>query len=294
MKTSEKPQIIYIAGYGRSGSTLLSLLLNSVPDIVNIGEVNYLYRTNHDELPELWKKLKTETLEALDDDIPQEMAKKRISSIRWCFMKKKLGAKLFKKLWFHPVDSIATEFGVDTLVDASKSTYGSFTRPIYYKKTGYNIKVIHLIRNPHGVMKSYKKGRNVSNSPVLAPAKTGGALRGLLSWFITNTLTSLVYPFHVKRKNIFVLNYDNLIADFDNQMTQLFQFLEIALPPQLLEDEIVLQEDISFSGNRLRLQKTITIRENKVTKGKGIVTFLGSIFNGVYKLIEPRYVIKKN
>jgi hypothetical protein len=40
---SEQVQIVYIGGWGRSGSTLLSYILGSLPDFVSVGELRYLW-----------------------------------------------------------------------------------------------------------------------------------------------------------------------------------------------------------------------------------------------------------
>lgn len=40
---SERVQVVYIGGWGRSGSTLLSYVLGSLPDFVSVGELRYLW-----------------------------------------------------------------------------------------------------------------------------------------------------------------------------------------------------------------------------------------------------------
>lgn len=287
-----KPQIIYISGYGRSGSTLLSLLLNTLPNTVNIGEADYLFRTDDSQFPEFWKQTKNKALQVSELPNAAVLSKQKIASVLWYYRKRKKGAKIFKDLWTPVISEVCNYYNAHTLVDASKSTFGSFARPIYYKKAGYSVKVIHLVRNPHGVMASYKKGRNTSNSEELAPAKKGGALRGLLSWFFTNVMTRFAYKSEFNKNELFVLTYDRLMSDFKGQTKELFQFLEQEAPENLLASEIKLQEDISFSGNRLRLKKTIKIAPYSLNKGKGLVSLLARMLNRMYKLIEPNYVTK--
>lgn len=41
--TSERVQVVYIGGWGRSGSTLLSYILGSLPEFVSVGELRYLW-----------------------------------------------------------------------------------------------------------------------------------------------------------------------------------------------------------------------------------------------------------
>lgn len=288
MKNKE-PQIVYIAGYGRSGSTLLSLLLNTVPKVVNLGEVDNLYREKGDDFSEFWTQVRNNTIAQIEQPDLKQNPGQKVSSRRWYFKKRNQAYHKFTQLWSLPTQQAAQQYDATVLVDASKSTAGTFARPIYLKKMGYTVKVIHLVREPHGVMASYKKGRNVSNSETLAPAKAGGALRGLISWFFTNVYTSLVYKRRFTKSELFVLTYEQLMQDYNGQMTALFRFLELELPTSLLQEEILLDDDISFSGNRLRLQKSITINPYKIDKGKGALSLLARLLNRIYKSIEPRY-----
>ena len=43
MNNKEFTQIIYIMGYGRSGSTLLDIILGNHPEIQSLGEVALFY-----------------------------------------------------------------------------------------------------------------------------------------------------------------------------------------------------------------------------------------------------------
>lgn len=285
MKDLKGLHTIYIAGYGRSGSTLLSLLLNVKKGVITVGEIERLFWIE-DEYPEYWKRLKTETL----DDIEKNgLELKNTSTLIWFLFKRKQGVEQFKKLWATPLLKIARDFKASHLIDISKSTFRTFSRPMNYQRAGASVKVIHLIRNPHGVVASYKKGRNIGNSEELGKAKTGGAIRCLINWFFTNTMTSLIYPTQFDKTELYVLNYDHLMSNYDTEITKLFQFLEIEIPPAILEETIVLEEDMSFSGNRMRLNETIKIRPNPPKKQKGFMGTIVNTSNFIYKLIEPRY-----
>lgn len=280
-------KIAYIAGYGRSGSTLLSLLLNRQKGFVNIGESVKLFRYEEGvSKSKLWKQVQQDSLKqtGLTNEPGQKYA-----SYFWYFLKFKKGLHLFKTIWPTIFLDLEKKIGAEVFVDASKSTRGAFTRPVYMQKSGMDVKVIHIIRSPYGVMDSFEKGRNNSNSEKLVKGKKGGALRALMSWFFINSLVSLVYRRHFSKKEILVVNYDFFTKNFEQEIKRIYSFLNVEFDESLLENEITLEPDLSFSGNRLRLKETISIKPSVITKRRGALGYLTQLLLFIYNLIEPHY-----
>jgi len=282
MKDLSKLNIIYISGYGRSGSTLLSMLLNTLPDVTNLGEVENLYTIPDNNLPEDWKLLKNKNISENDNSF-----KIRYSGLSWYFKREK-GFQLIKRYWIDLFNELLEKQRTSVFVDASKSTYKSFTRPFYYKKAGAKVKMIHLVRDCKDVAISFEKGRNVSNSEQLMKPKKGGAYRAIFNWFVVNVLSSLVYK--KSFPDFYVLNYDELMNNYDVEIKKLFIYLELDLPQNLLNKEkIILSEDISFSGNRVMLNESITIKAYPPKRLAGIKGIIAKCANTIYKLIENGY-----
>lgn len=281
MSSLKDIKVVYISGYGRSGSTLLSMLLNTVDGVANIGEVDNLYSIDKNALPSLWKNLR----ENYETDKPDY--KKRFSSLSWYF-KINQGYELFKAYWTDLLKTFSNNTNCFVLVDASKSTFKTFCRPFYYRKSDARLKIIHLVRNPTDVASSFASGRNESNSAELSKPKKGGAYRALINWFIVNTSTSLVYK--QKFKDFYVLNYDQFILDYEAEIAKLFQFLELDLPTKLLNRNFIeLSEDLSFSGNRVRLKKSISIQSHASKRLNGFSQILANGFDRAYKIVEHGY-----
>jgi len=282
-----KPNIIYISGYGRSGSTLLSLLLNVHENVLNIGEAENLFiRKSTFDYPEYWLNLKKKYIQKNDNVDPIHL---KFSSIKWFFRLGK-GKILFDKYWTGILEEVSRDHNSKFLIDASNSVRLSFCRAIYYKLAGYPIKVIHLVRDPAGVVESFSKGQNFSHTEVLGKPRRGGGLRALYNWIYINTLTSIVFKRYIPKCDFYVLSYDQLTSNYKAEMINLFDFLSLEAPSELFEKEINLPEDISFSGNRLRLKKTITIRKNNTPRIKHSMKLLTTTAKKVYQLIEKKYV----
>lgn len=282
MKDLKNKNIIYISGYGRSGSTLLSLLFNTLPGVANLGEIDNLYSIPDEKLPEYWKQLRSKYIDSKDNS-----HKKRFSGISW-FTKKTAGFALFQRYWTGLISQFMEDNNCHTAVDASKSTYKTFCRPFYYQMAGANVKIVHLVRNPEEVAISFAKGRNSSDSAELLKPKKGGAYRALFNWFVVNGLTSSLYKREFK--NMYVLNYDQLMENYEVEMQRLFAFLELELPENLLnKNHILLSPDLSFSGNRVRLNESVSIKPYPPQRLKGFKGLIGKTENSIYKSIENGY-----
>ncbi len=277
----KKPLLIYIAGYGRSGSTLLSMLLNTLSKVYNLGELDNLFTVEEETLTDFWKA-KIRIVATESETIRKSEI--RYSGIKW-FFKKRNGFKLFKQFWNPVMQSITDELNPVALIDASKSTNATYLRPFYYKMADYDVKVIHLVRDLSGVVQSFTKGKNSSNSEELKKPKAGGSYRAIFNWTMTNILTALFYRRKFDKEEYYFLSYEKLMNDYNGEMDKLLTFLDIEASSNLFQKEILLEKDISFSGNRVRLSKTVSIKpypKRKIGGFVGILITLATWFTGIF------------
>ena len=114
-------KLIYISGYGRSGSTLLELVLNQEKKIIGLGEIsNYNAAVKQNELCSCKERLKTcnfwsPIIEKCDPD------KNKVST-----------KKLLKSIFLEHPNSV--------FIDSSKSTRKGFYRPFIHNKYA-NVKI---------------------------------------------------------------------------------------------------------------------------------------------------------
>jgi len=195
------PKILYIAGYGRSGSTLLSILLDNLPGVVGMGGVAGLPRylgvrgrecsCNRSYIDcSAWGK----TIRVLPGgiDFIKELGAIQHQVESWS---KGLTGPVRENIRVHYARKI-TEFfrtvartrGASVLVDASKCAYPYMWRALSLSQISeLDVFIIHLVRDAKEVVASRKKGRNID----LERGKTGrqsfvDSSIGLAGWLTAN------------------------------------------------------------------------------------------------------------
>lgn len=127
-----KPVVIYIAGYGRSGSSALSRALAQTETVLSAGELGRLPKFIRNDRPcscgepvskcPLWRNARTGTI--------------------------------------NDTMAAVTQAGFPVVVDSSKTAYRDFHRPLLYRMNGYRVVLVHLKRPLAGVLGSAMKGTN--------------------------------------------------------------------------------------------------------------------------------------
>ncbi|SHM69984.1 hypothetical protein SAMN05443432_11254 [Roseovarius litoreus] len=128
----KKPVVIYIAGYGRSGSSALSRALAQDETVLSAGELGRLPNFIRNDHPcacgkpvsecFVWRNARTGTINDTMEAV------------------------------------IHANFPI--VVDSSKTAYFDFHRPLLYRMNGYRVIMVHLKRPLSGVLNSISKGTN--------------------------------------------------------------------------------------------------------------------------------------
>jgi hypothetical protein len=219
--------LVYVAGYGRSGSTLLSITLDNLPRITSVGELAALPKyldtdglhcscnRRYTKCP-FWSQvidLLPGTTKYLQELQAVRSILEPLGSLPFLFKSPTLIGKYIrynKEL----LESIFTVASNNILVDSSKTSYKSVWRPFLLGlMPGVKVHVIHLIRNPKNVLSSCKKGRN--KSILLDSAKRPTPLRTLLAlcgWLISNAIAKY-YGLSSVDLNYILVPYKKLVDD---------------------------------------------------------------------------------
>lgn len=250
-------EIIYIAGNGRSGSTILAMLLGEEPLRFCAGELSFIARSGISEEPcscgatvgdcETWTRI----MAAWESSRPVSLA--RFSELRHQFDRIKSLPRLVLNLFWPGSDFLeytaATESlfkaikdvtGATTIIDSSKSP----ARILILRRFS-KLSVIHLCRNFRGVANSFlrsspkdvERGLEADNNPV-RPHRT------LVSWVMNNLLTSLT-SIGLRRCR---LHFRDLVNGQFNCLLDLGH--EISVPPNAS-----FSVEHMFAGNKLRLHR---------------------------------------
>jgi len=263
-------KMIYIAGYGRSGSTLMDILLGAHPKCFGGGELNHLFDDilshrycscgdSYYVCP-FWSNV----LKGFQRKLPRmdyETAhfittsnERLISSRRNIRRYGMVWRALFEAL--REQDALKTE----VIVDSSKSSWKAWRRPFLVQQCGTEVFGIHLVRDPRAVMFSVMKGSNRRMEAGENPRLVGGAVRGLLGWCLSNSLVENAKAFSTIP--FMTLRYEDLVHDPASELSRVADFLALEMTPVI--DRLALDAGFDgghgVSGNRMRRRGTLRIR----------------------------------
>lgn len=146
--------IIYITGYGRSGSTALSEELEKKLNACNLGEVKFLYRDEKDDLLDpYWLNFKKEH----EDQLADNRLKRFDNFFGWIKWRNK---RWYKQRWQKIFNAMGLDIEGDIIIDSSKTTFDSLMRGVYLYHSFTEVCFLQPQRNTSEIIKSLMKGRN--------------------------------------------------------------------------------------------------------------------------------------
>ena len=205
-------RLVYIGGYGRSGSTLLEYLLTANPAIAACGEVASVLKKRP-------RKKKKCTCGRLIGQCPV-----------WGFLdlSSSHAAWGHAKLTLALVENSAHRYAA--MVDSSKTSWGSLTAPFsLQRRLGQRFQLLHVVRNPSAVcwsaVKKSKRERSLRNYWLRCCWST-------LGWWSANLACEMFRWFHPQR--YFCVRYEDLVKS-PNALLQCLSDAMLPEQPCLLE-----------------------------------------------------------
>ncbi len=264
------PAIIYIAGSGRSGSTLLDVLLGNHPLVFGAGELASFFLEwsrggqctcgqNYPDCP-FWGKVIERLYADFPDLTPLEAEKisRRIESLSGPWRSpadsQAHNCELYGKLWRAMMVSISQESGKNIIVDSSKSSRPVLRRTLTLTKFGgFELKVLHLVRDPRALMWSALRGSNRLLERGQQVTFQGGLHRALIGWGIANAAVHITQAANAQLC-VLRLRYEDLVADPTQTLRYLSDFLKLDLEPviDLVANQRPLVSGHGVGGNRMR------------------------------------------
>ena len=254
-------EIIYIAGYGRSGSTIVDVSLGQHPKIMGMGEFTNLFieweKLRNDSF---WSSIIKDFVRDFDYDISiKDLIKlnREVQSSSFFTISKHTIA-VYCKAWNLILDSIYTKCPDVILVDSSKTTRLALFRVNRFRKLlNCNVKMIYLTRSFKSVRNSVKKGGNRSlekNDPSFGKKSVS---KFYIGYFMTLIATKLFYP-TIKTK----LKFENFVENptlFLNKVMRSLGYESIIYN----EDNFInMDAGNGISGNRTRRSKQLSVTKH--------------------------------
>ncbi len=253
--TDDRIKVLYIAGVGRSGSTILGEVLGQVDGFFFGGEIGALFKGA--EVGALYEQVDKRLCgcgAALQEcrlwrDVFGRGS--RHLDLREIFLQRAgwrpqllVGPcpESFKRYLAQLYRSIQTVTGSRVIVDSSKSvSYGRALSQI----SSIDLHVLHLLRDPRGVAFSWGRDKPSPRTGGHVPRK--GAARSALEWVAYNGATDLVLGGqHVRHRR---LRYEDFIARPGNTLVQLLRWMDDSAAPPRIEGHVELRPCHTVAGS---------------------------------------------
>ena len=157
------------------------------------------------------------------------------------------------------------------IVDASKTAYLSFWRPLYYKLLGYHVGIIHLVRDPKAVMGSALVGTNKQLENGLPRGRLLERQRTLLGWTFANMFAA---AYRVTFSKSLLIQYENLVSDPQRELRRVEAFTSLDYAPvaALIAAGSPLPGGHEIAGNRAFRARDMVLRlsDRSVMKNSGL------------------------
>jgi Sulfotransferase family len=169
------PTVVYIAGSGRSGSTLLERVLGEIPGFVNVGELIDLFRRDASRAERCgcgrhfadcpfwasvgkrafggWEDARLAGMHPLQRRVARQACLPRLAVLPLAGRGFRADVRRYGACYTSLYRAICAEAGVGCVVDASKWP----VQALALARAGVDVRVIHLVRDVRGVAHSLTK-----------------------------------------------------------------------------------------------------------------------------------------
>jgi hypothetical protein len=227
-------KLIYIGGYGRSGSTLLEYLLTSHSSVVACGEVERHLRS--------FGRNTRCTCGLRIDRCPVWGAFKH--------KKGNLSGWDHERLSLALLDHIKDTYAV--MVDSSKTAWGAAPVPFrFWRNLGEDFLLIHLVRDPRGVCWSTMRTPWKLEKSSRDPGPTVNCLRTAVGWTTANLACEAFGRLH--SQNYIRVRYEELIQAPRKTIATILERVSLAVPTELSPNEATDNRHQLY-GNAMRFR----------------------------------------
>lgn len=282
-------KLIYVAGYGRSGSTLLDIALGAHPEIFGAGEIGEFTRHVWAENEycscgsrarscALWSRVFNSWAEdgpaQLSDYVAEQSAREGILSWRRIFHgQPDRFAALTRKL----LSNISSASGRRIIVDSNKLPGRGF---VLASLPEVEVYLVHLVRDPRAVAFSMRKSiKRRVEAGVQKEIRPRPLLYATVRWLIVNLAAEALAARLGTTRSVRV-RYEDFVADPRSSLEAILSL--VGKDAEGMPDGLTapLRPYHQISGSRHRMQRQLLIRTDEAWRssmspvGKLLVTLL--------------------
>lgn len=252
---SDRLRVLYILGEGRSGSTILDILLSSHDSIVGVGELWSFFEDDESltgmctcGLPyrqcPFWKAVRQKYLDRFGKEALPEInhLRKRHDAVRWT-IPKLLGYEgpqfgRYCEATYGIYDILAEVSGRSVIVDSTKQIGRALN---LLRCSDIDTYLLHLVRDGRGVI--WSRLRDKRRNPSL---KRKGPLLTTIAWIIKNKLALQIGARTPDRT--LLIRYEDLVSRPEKELHRLQHFC--GLDMQKVIDDLIAGK-ISHTGHQI-------------------------------------------
>src|ERR671916_1090567 len=265
-------KVLYVAGLGRSGSTILANSLGQIGGFFPAGELNFIWRHNvlenrlcgcgrpFHECP-VWTRVMDEAFGGMDRIDPREMMRLAHSGARTRHIPLMLSPrgegvlrdrlKAFLDNYGRLYEAIGSVTGSRVIVDSSKEPAHGYAMSLV---PGVDFRVVHLIRDPRAAAYSWMKKKPQPDSEEIEHMHRQNPIMSSALWDSWNASAEALWRRAPER--YLRLRYEDFVADPRRSFERILKLLgeEGAEPPLVGKREVKLGISHTVSGNPNRFE----------------------------------------
>lgn len=269
-------KVLYIAGSGRSGSTILDMTLGQVDGFVSTGELVSVFRKHgwcscgkfiRSEC-EVWQRIFTEAFgspteiadacEFMNHAIPRHT---RLQYLPYALLpngttRLRLHINDYLDLLARLYGAIHRVSGCQIVVDSSKTpSYGYLLSTI----PDIDLYVVHLVRDARAVAYSWQRVKSVPHPKTPWKLKYRGPVLSSWMWIRSNLFTEIFWP-HKNPKTLSV-RYEDFVKNPQDTVQAILDLTDqhVERLPFVQEHEIAFEPVHTVAGNPVRHQRKSSI-----------------------------------
>ncbi|MBO0323559.1 sulfotransferase [Muricauda sp. CAU 1633] len=301
MEQGKKIKVLYFAGSGRSGSTILNIILGNHPQIFGGGELQNMREVYNDSKIcscqnvlvncEFWSSVVNDWFSKVEEDSTLSGFKKwsafeGVFSFRaWFKMYFGIGEKSteFKKYQMSTSEflrAVQEHSKKEVLVDISKNPLRAWALE---KNPDIDLRMVHLVRDGRAVTWSLKRTAERQN-------RNRPTWRAAIFWALINRMTNLVRS-KVEHKTL--VRYEDFIENPRKILTQIGEMAEIDFSDIInkIENNADFSIEHVMAGNGIRKADTIKF---ETTKTDGWMQKLKPSSKNLFKVLSYSSLRKFN
>jgi hypothetical protein len=265
------PRVLFVGAMGRSGSTVLELMLGALGPFIGVGELRYLWQMGlvENRLCEcgepfqscsFWRQVGEEAFDGWHIDPHRVLAIKtkleRHRSLPALWRHKQTGPAAEEFIWYTGVlaklyAGIQKISGSPVIVDSSKTPPYLFA---LRKVPNLDLRLLHLVRDPRGVVYSWKK--RVQRPDVVEGQSympTYSTSKSVVLWVDYNVMYHLAGKLGVPRT---FLRYEDFIADPRAGVSKVLDLVDVTVREEDLRatesQSVPVRGSHAIGGNPVR------------------------------------------